>query len=783
MTQKNLFYKKIIYIIVIAVLLFPLYRLGNPSQRTKSGLSSGGTLAQMREANGLAEADLGQVDPASSTMKLATFGMRGVAIALLWNRSLDYEKKADWNNVVATGNQIIMLEPHFISIWDFVGWKLAYNASAQYDDYRERYRWVIRGFEFLQKGTSYNQTSPKLFTKAGWTISQKIGIADERNQYRRLFREDDEFHDKQVYKERDNWLFGRNFYFVAEDLFEKGGDIGKETRVIFYSRSRMNLIRYAEWMELDGCGVTKDSSPVFDEEHAAAAWNNAAEHWNELCGMRMKTVIEDRRTEGQFREMSLNEYHECHAEIAELTKQIEAMLPEGKDVYSILWDRWNNVLTDQHRAALYDALLSPSSEFDPNFGEQDKPLRMLREFLDGERGDYPEWANWREKLSALQISLADEAIRPALEKPHMFRTADEIESTESYLGNLALWSEQGKMLLNVSPGVLAEQLEGDARQQAMDMCDRIGDLAYQANFSKMFRDIMDCGRHERKIVLEPTAEARKAREHRHEAREKFYAGEHEKASDEFLASMASWKELNDKPENADISFKPQFQSDYLDEVDKYTIILDQLERIFPEDYPFESIVDRDFHKMGNSESVDLTSAYLEKSLETTDGAKMVEMAMQYLGFWNTYFTSSSYSPLFPLKRSRTGLVQAASLLARSLEKAGPEQLAAYKSNGLLDQYPCRGQLELLVSKGEPLYQEIQRTDLLTLTDPDNALAHREKTVELWGQILDKYPIYKFDTKSTFYAQIQTAAVDYLARLKEAGKEKPEGFALESFLPQ
>lgn len=782
MTQKKLFYKKIIYIVLIAVLLFPLYRLGNPSQRTASGLSSGGTLAQMREANGLAESDLGQIDPASSTMKLATFGMRGVAIALLWNKSLDYEKKADWNNVVATGNQIIMLEPHFISIWDFVGWKLAYNASAQYDDYRERYRWVIRGFEFLQKGTSFNQTSPKLFSKAGWTISQKIGIADERNQYRRLFREDDEFHDKQVYKERDNWLFGRNFYFVAEDLFEKGGDIGKETRVIFYSRSRMNLIRYAEWMELDGCGVTKDNAPIFDEEHAAAAWRNAAEHWNELCAMKMKTVIEDRNNAGQFREMSLNDYNEGMAEIEGLTKEIEAMLPEGADAYSILWDRWNNVLTDQHRGALYDALLDPASEYDPNLGEQDKPLRMLREFLDGKRGDYPEWADWRTKLAALQVSLADEPLRPILEKPRMFCSPDELESIESFSKNLNLWMEQGRSLLTVTPRVLADQLEGDARQKAQDICDQIGDIYYSASFSKMYRDIMDCGRHDRKVMLEPSEEARKAREHRYLAREKFYAGQHEEANDEFLASMASWMALMAKPENADILYKPQFTSEFLDEVDKYTIILDQLERIFPEDYPFEPVVAGNFAKNWQKQIADEASAFLEKELETKGGKEMVGLSLPYLNFWQSYFTETSYAPLFPLKQSRSGLTQAASILARALEKAGPDILAEYKSEGLIDTYPGRSQLELLVSKGEPLYQEIQRNDLLILTDPDNALAHREKSVELWKEMLDKYPIYKFDTNSPIYAQIQSAAVDYLARLKEAGKEKPEGFALEAFLP-
>ncbi|MBR5626741.1 MAG: IRE (iron responsive element), partial [Thermoguttaceae bacterium] len=224
MTQKKLFYRKIFYIVLIAILIFPLYMMGNPSQIRKDGFSSGGLLARQRSQYGLAEANLGEVDPASSTMKLATFGMRGVAITMLWHRSLEYEKRADWNNVVVTGNLITALEPHFLSIWDFVGWKLAYNASSQFDDYRERYRYVIEGFEFIQRGTNYNETAPKLFSKAGWTISQKIGVADEKMQYRRLFREDNEFHARQESQkisthDRDNWRFGRLFYKKAEDLY------------------------------------------------------------------------------------------------------------------------------------------------------------------------------------------------------------------------------------------------------------------------------------------------------------------------------------------------------------------------------------------------------------------------------------------------------------------------------------------------------------------------------------------------------------------------------------
>ena len=253
MTQQKRFYRKLVYVGIMIALLLVLNWMGHPSYlKSGPGASAnpeertfvpGGELAQLRDQYNLSETKLGEIDPASSTMKLATLGMRGVAIALLWHRSLECEKRADWENVKTIGEQITSLEPHFITIWDFIGWKLAYNASAQYDDYRERYRWVINGFDFLQNGTVYNKLSAKLYKSTGWTISQKIGIADEKSQYRRLFREDHDFHQQEkdrywdsfwsryqrefTYDARpDNWLFGRVFYLAAEELFEDPANNG-----------------------------------------------------------------------------------------------------------------------------------------------------------------------------------------------------------------------------------------------------------------------------------------------------------------------------------------------------------------------------------------------------------------------------------------------------------------------------------------------------------------------------------------------------------------------------
>ncbi len=124
------------------MLLIVLVWLGQPATigvGDEKG-SEGGQLAQLRTKDEFSEASLGEVDPASETMKLATLGLRGVAVQLLWDQANTYKMKKDWTHLTAAVNQIIHLEPHFTKVWNFQAWNLTYNVSAEFDDYRERYR-------------------------------------------------------------------------------------------------------------------------------------------------------------------------------------------------------------------------------------------------------------------------------------------------------------------------------------------------------------------------------------------------------------------------------------------------------------------------------------------------------------------------------------------------------------------------------------------------------------------------------------------------------------------
>jgi hypothetical protein len=292
MSERRSFYRKVIYLVVIAALWIPLSLLSQPASLDNDGnRSPGGKLAQLRDQYQLSQATLGEIDPTSETIKLATLGMRGVAVQLLWNSAQEYQKTENWTSLSAVLKQIIRLQPNFFSVWDFQAHNLSYNISVEFDDYRDRFFWVMEGINFLKDGVNFNQTDPRFLARLGWFYSNKIGRSDEHVQYRRLFRK---LQEEKGEKHTDNWLVGYDWYTEAQNLVDSGKPLrvylgGDDRRakagervpspVLFHSEPSMALIYYAETLEEDG---------TFGET-AKAEWENAAHEWQTFINRDLPT--------------------------------------------------------------------------------------------------------------------------------------------------------------------------------------------------------------------------------------------------------------------------------------------------------------------------------------------------------------------------------------------------------------------------------------------------------------------------------------------------------------
>lgn len=350
MKKNHPLFRKVAYISAIALLLIPLSRLSEPATLTqtkdangqvRSVGTPGGTLARMRAANGLAQAELGEIDPASATMKLATLGMRPVAVSVLWHYANHYKKIKDWDKLQATVEQIIRLQPNDLEVWDFQAHNLSYNVSVEFDDYRYRYQWVKNGIGFLIQGTEYNRDEPGLLNQVGWFTGQKIGRSDEAKQFRRLFRDDKEFHKQFLAAgvdvdqtgaqgfdgKPDNWLVAKLWYDRATDsAVNTGKPIRGKTPLLFYSGAPMSLINGAAAIEKDG---------NFGDR-ARNAWRSAANMWHgDLDASQSqdaKQVYGNRLvpTSAGF-DIRLNDLEEVDQRIKEATEQLDALAPGARE--------------------------------------------------------------------------------------------------------------------------------------------------------------------------------------------------------------------------------------------------------------------------------------------------------------------------------------------------------------------------------------------------------------------------------------------------------------------
>jgi len=450
MTERGSFYRKITYVVLIAILLFPISHLGAPATNEEEG----GTLAKLRSEYRLGQSDLGDIDPASETIRLATLGLRGVAVSMLWNKANEYKKKEDWTNLRATLDQLAKLQPYFIKFWQYQAWNLTYNVSVELDDVRDRFYYVKRGIEFLKKGIQYNRNSPYLLSELGWFIGNKIGRADEHKDYRKLFKADDDFHPKdRPLEQRDNWLVSRGWYetsISSVPLSVKG--IGRKNPTTFYSNPGRSQINYAEAIEEEG---------TFGEK-AKSAWATGARLWKSFGNRDLKSSLGfnirlgdiERLTEGtvklekQLQELSNTAIEEALAEKRKALSTEQLAVLEGPQ----------NGLTEKQRNLLYEAqrLLKVEPEDIANqiakkFPEKIAEARRMTSKIAANRSrirltninrDVVNYEYWKTRCDLEQMPEALKARDLAYEGRRVFKIdADLIEAKRLYEESFDEWAK------------------------------------------------------------------------------------------------------------------------------------------------------------------------------------------------------------------------------------------------------------------------------------------------------------------------------------------------------
>lgn len=417
--------RQVFYILMMVGLLVPLFLIGKPGVRGNGEYV--GTLAMIRDEYDLGQADLGDIDPASESMRLATLGLRGVAATILWQQAEYYKKEQFWDRLSATLNQIAILQPHFVKVWEFQSHNLSYNISVEFDDYRQRYQWVKRGIDYLIKGAKFNKKRTEMPYELGWFFGNKMGVADEKKQYRELYRNDNIFHSELTEKildvndsegvgpdkKPDNWLSGRLFYELAYAMVIAGEKPAKSP-LMFYRMSSSWLTKYAEGLQAEG--QLGDAARV--------AWRRAAAGLKEFGDKRIQTTFGD--------EISLNIITQANQDLERAQKEFAEFA--GEDYIKAMESRRKQLTPEQLVAV-----------------EKDNADRSFEELVAAEQAD----ALLRVNLKEIATSL------PADKQVKALQLAEKVSNAETYIQHIEIYRNQ------INYGYWKERCEAEQEDAAL----------------------------------------------------------------------------------------------------------------------------------------------------------------------------------------------------------------------------------------------------------------------------------------------------------------------------
>ena len=317
--------RKIVYILIIVALIIPLALVGRPSGGKAQSGGAGGVLAQMRDEHGLSQAKLSEIDPGSESMKLISLGMRGIATNILWTQANEAQKKGDYDTLKATLQSLIMIQPTFVSVWRYQAHNLSYNISVEFDDYQHRFHWVKEGILFLTDGIKYNRRDHRIMDTLGFFTGNKIGMADEKKQYRQMFRFDDDFHTAlepwheidsyNTPHRHDNWLLSYLWYGKSRDMVNSGVD---GDQVPLRVREPIYYMKQPAQIRNQAMALHREFGA---DDYTRQLWEKAETEWLAYGTRPFKA--------GDVRNMTMERITEMGEEIELLQAELDNLVPEG----------------------------------------------------------------------------------------------------------------------------------------------------------------------------------------------------------------------------------------------------------------------------------------------------------------------------------------------------------------------------------------------------------------------------------------------------------------------
>lgn len=125
---------------------------------------------------GFTEDVVDNLPPEIAFTQVALGSFRGLAVDVLWIRAWELKREGRFYELMQISDWITKLQPRFVEVWKFQSHNLAYNLSEAVFSPDEKWMWVKRGIDLLQKeGIPLNPEATDLYQQLSWIYYHRVG--------------------------------------------------------------------------------------------------------------------------------------------------------------------------------------------------------------------------------------------------------------------------------------------------------------------------------------------------------------------------------------------------------------------------------------------------------------------------------------------------------------------------------------------------------------------------------------------------------------------------------
>lgn len=115
--------------------------------------------------------------PPEYAFAVQAFGaFRGLLTNIAFIRAQEYKDQGRYYDAMQLATWICKLQPHFVSVWEFNAWNMAWNISVTTHTPEERWNWVYNGLKLLRDEgiMRFNPRAVNLYKQVAWIFVNKM---------------------------------------------------------------------------------------------------------------------------------------------------------------------------------------------------------------------------------------------------------------------------------------------------------------------------------------------------------------------------------------------------------------------------------------------------------------------------------------------------------------------------------------------------------------------------------------------------------------------------------